>query len=200
MTEIMDKIFNKEIQYKDVYNFINENLCYSEEWNGKPYNYDEKDEFISTITISILACIKCFEEKDQKEYFIKMINEIKKLFLNYHYHSVDYNNKGFIEKLSLIFENRVDRKDKENEIRQLIKPISELIILKHDDYYNIQKNVYKLFNTHLSWHYEFPADYINYITFSLYAFIQTINENNLNLDYYLEKYLDNLLTIFINHN
>jgi hypothetical protein len=194
----IDKILlKKEIEYVELYMLVHDKIYYSEEWNGKPYDWNDRESFISTLTMSILACLRCFEnDNDKKEYFNRMINEMRKLFINYNYRAINYNKKSFIEYLQVIFDKRIDMKDKENEIRQMIIPISELISIKSDDYYFLQKNINKLFNTHLSWHNQFNEEYINYLTYGLYSFLKTLDENNKNE--LIKKYLENLLTININ--
>jgi hypothetical protein len=191
MNQIMDSLFTDNVQFNDFYNKLFEMIYYSDFYNSKPIGDGDREGFISTIAIGFICNSRTFESKEEKkEQFIKMFKSMINLFKNYTYEAKNYYNLSFMNWLGDLFSHRISLKDKSNEILELIPIITENIY-NNADYYNVQENIDKLFNSRVSWHNRIHEDYLNYMTFITVAFLNSIDdkENKKELTF---KYLKHL--------
>jgi D-alanyl-lipoteichoic acid acyltransferase DltB (MBOAT superfamily) len=181
------------VNFNDFYNKLYDMIYYSDFYNCMPIGEGSRESFISTISIGFISNIRVFETKEKKqEQFIKMFKSMINVFKTYIYGANDYNNISFIDWLGKFFESRVSLKDKNEEILELIPEIVENIYSTLDiEYYNVQKNIDKLFNSKVSWHNQSHEDHINYMTFITMAFLDSVSDRDNKKDITL-KYLKNL--------
>jgi len=176
------------IRFCDLYNFLK---SYVEKNNLDVTHYDDKDECISTFTISLFCCLKSFTDKENQKEFIKLyIETLTKYLEGTKFKAVSYTNYSFYDFLKSFFTPSDKLKDIQMTIVYRIPIIIDDIYSLELDYYNIQMKLSELFKSSEE-NSLFHEDYINTMTFGFYVFLKIIN-NYPNKKELASKYLKNL--------
>lgn len=180
---------NYVIKFSDLFEFLKK---YIDTQNIDVSHYDETDQCISTLTICLLCCLQTLKKMENhkeliKNYIINLTDSLK----NNKYKANDNSNYSIYEYIQSFFTTNLKLKDLQIKINYQIPEIVNDIYAKETDYYNIQKQIAKLFTSNNN-NILFHEDYINTLTLGFYIFVN-MNENINNKKELVCDYLKNLV-------
>jgi len=190
---LIDLIFKEKndlhynMKFCDLFNSLKN---YLQKNNIDVTHYDDTDECISTLTISIFSCLQTFSNLDDQQELIKTYLFALTKFLEGPKFTANEYNYGFYDFIKSFFTNKMKLKDIQMTILYKIPIIVNNIYASELDYYNVQMQLSNLFNKSAE-NSLFHEDYINTMTLGFYVFLIMI-DNNHNKNELANKYLKKL--------
>lgn len=188
-------------RYGELFNNMYDLITESKFYNSKTIClYDGDKPFVSTITMSLISGLQAVQLNinDRKQFIRNYVRELAELFVSDKYYKENDYSPTFCS-INSIFTKTISREDVKDETFDSLPQITrEILANETNDYYQLQKSIWNIFNSRVSWSKSYHSDYINFLTFGTFIFINTIKKiDGIDKDQVLKSYLENFYNINI---